>query len=187
MHGQAVLQAVHATGIFRDVATDRTGDLRGWVRRVIQAERRRRLGNRQIAHTRLHSRGSGGGVDVQDVVEARHHQQHAFFQGQRTPGQTGAGAAGDHRDLQFMADTQHALHLVEVTGQHHQHRCGAVGGESVAFVRFEFFALMQDFQRRHSRLQRLDQGGSVDIRQDTVDAFIVEDVHRRFTALGCFY
>ncbi|MNP24611.1 hypothetical protein D3C76_1173830 [compost metagenome] len=79
MHGQAVFQAMHATGIFRDVATDGAGDLRGRVRRVIQAEGCRRLGNRQIAYAGLYPRSAGGGIDVQDVVEARHHQQHAFF------------------------------------------------------------------------------------------------------------
>ncbi|MNL29431.1 hypothetical protein D3C87_1511120 [compost metagenome] len=81
VHGQAVLEAVHATGIFSDVAADGAGDLRGWVRRVIQAEGCRRLGDRQIAYTGLNPRSTGGRVDVQDVVEARHHQQHAFLQG----------------------------------------------------------------------------------------------------------
>jgi hypothetical protein len=31
VHGQAVLQAVHATGVFGDVAADGAGDLRGRV------------------------------------------------------------------------------------------------------------------------------------------------------------
>ncbi len=53
VHRQTVLEAVHAAGIFRDVAADGTGDLRRGIRRVIQAERRRRLGDRQVAHTGL--------------------------------------------------------------------------------------------------------------------------------------
>ncbi|MNE83888.1 hypothetical protein D3C80_1807450 [compost metagenome] len=80
VHGQAVLQAMHATGVLRHVAADGTSDLRRRVRRVIQAERRRGLGNRQVAYTRLNPRRAGGGIDVQDVVEARHHQQNTFFQ-----------------------------------------------------------------------------------------------------------
>ena len=86
-----------------------------------------------------------------------------------------------------MAEPKHALHLVDVAGQHHQHRRGAVGGQSVAFVRFEFFLLMQDFQIRPLRLQGLEQGSFVDIRQDAVDAFIVKNVHSRLTTLSCFY
>ncbi|MNP10469.1 hypothetical protein D3C76_1026220 [compost metagenome] len=177
VHGQAVLQAMHATGIFRDVAADGTGNLRGRIRRVIQAERCRRLGNRQIAHARLNPRGTGGGVDAQDVVEARHHQQHAFLKGQRTAGQTGAGATGDDGDVQLMTDAQYPLHFVDVPGQHHQHRRGAIGRQSVAFVGPEFLLLMQDFQARQAALQGLQQCLSVDVGQGAVNAFIVENVH----------
>ena len=90
-------------------------------------------------------------------------------------------------DLPLMAESKHALHLVDVARQHHQHGRGAVSGESVAFVRFELFLLMQDFQIRPLRVQGLQQGSFVDVRQDAVDAFIVKNVHSRLTTLSCFY
>ncbi|MCY1276140.1 hypothetical protein D9M70_247980 [compost metagenome] len=181
VHGQAVLQAVHATGIFRDVAADGTGDLRGRIRRVIQAEGCRCLGNRQIAYAGLNPCGTGGWIDVQDVVEARHHQQHAFLQGQRAAGQPGPRATGHDGDAQFMADPQHPLDFVDGSGQHHQHRRGAIGRQPVAFVGLGFLALMQDLKSWHAGLQGVQQRLFVDVGQGAVNAFIVENVHRRST------
>jgi len=77
------------------------------------------------------------------------------------------------------------LHLVQVPGQHHQQRRGAVGGETVALVGPELFLLMQDFQRRALRSQSLQQSVFVDVGQDAVNAFIVENVHRFTTLAGC--
>ncbi|MNQ50425.1 hypothetical protein D3C85_643700 [compost metagenome] len=181
MHGQAVLQAMHAAGVFRDVAADGTGDLRRRVGRVVQTMRRGGLGNRQVAHPRLDPCDAGGGVDVQDLVEARHHQQHAFFQRQGATGQSGSGTPGNHRHLTLMTQAQHALNLRDVPRQHHQHRRGAIRRQAIAFVRLEFFLLMQDFQLRHLRSQGLQQRVSVDVRQGAVNAFIVENVHWRST------
>ncbi|MNN01464.1 hypothetical protein D3C81_1140810 [compost metagenome] len=137
---------MHAAGILGDVAADRTGDLRGWIWRVIQAERRRCLGDRQIAHPRLNPRGARGRVDVQDIIEARHHQQQALFQRQGAAGQPGAGTTGNHRDVFLMAEFEQGLHLLNSSGQGDQHRRGAVGGETVAFVGFEFFLAPQNVE-----------------------------------------
>ena len=76
-----------------------------------------------------------------------------------------------------------ALDLGNVARQHHQHRCGAIGAEPVAFVRLEFFLLVQDLQIRQLRAQGLQQRALVDLWQRAVDAFIVENVHSRFTIL----
>ena len=46
VHGQAVLQAVHAAGVLGDVAADGAGDLGRRIGRVVQAVGRRRLGDR---------------------------------------------------------------------------------------------------------------------------------------------
>ena len=56
VHRQPVLQAVHAAGILGDVAAHRAGDLRRWIGRVIEAERRGGLGHREVRDARLHSR-----------------------------------------------------------------------------------------------------------------------------------
>ena len=86
VNGQAVLEAVHATGILGHVAADGAGDLRGGVRRVVEPEGRGGLGNGEIAHPGLQACGAGVGVDLENPRHARHHQQHALRQRQGTAG-----------------------------------------------------------------------------------------------------
>ena len=64
VHGEAVLQAVHAAGVLGDVAADGAGDLRRRVRRVVQAVGRGGLGDREVAHAGLHARGARVRVDA---------------------------------------------------------------------------------------------------------------------------
>jgi hypothetical protein len=66
--GEAVFQAVHAAGIFRDIAADRAGDLRGRIGRVIEALLLDRGGDAEIGDaglgtttTRLGNRSRGCG------------------------------------------------------------------------------------------------------------------------------
>ncbi|MNN54778.1 hypothetical protein D3C81_1696130 [compost metagenome] len=82
-----------------------------------------------------------------------------------------------------MTQAQDALDLGNVARQHHQHRCGAIGAEPVAFVRLEFFLLVQDLQIRQLRAQGLQQRALVDLWQRAINAFIVKNVHSRFTIL----
>ena len=51
--GHAVFQAVNPSGIFRHVAADRAGNLRGRVRRVIKSGIRNGVADRQVRYTRL--------------------------------------------------------------------------------------------------------------------------------------
>jgi hypothetical protein len=46
---------------------------------------------------------------------------------------------------------------------------------------------MQDFQIRQPCSQCLEQGGSVDLGQSAVDAFIVKNVHSLIATLSYFY
>ncbi len=71
VHRQTVFEAVNAAGILRDVATDRAGNLRRRVRRVIQAVRRGGLGDGQIAHAGLDRGGSRVRIDFHDLTETR--------------------------------------------------------------------------------------------------------------------
>ena len=54
VHGEPVLEAMHAAGVLGDVAADRAGDLRRRIRRVVEAVRRGGLRNREVAHAGLH-------------------------------------------------------------------------------------------------------------------------------------
>jgi hypothetical protein len=103
---------MHAAGVFRDVAADGTGNLRGRIGRVIQAQMRHRFRDGQIAHARLHARQTVFGVDFQNPVETRQRQDHAIRQRQRAARQTGAGAARNHRYFVLPADPQHRLRLL---------------------------------------------------------------------------
>ena len=163
MHGQAVLQAVHATGIFGDVAADGAGDLRGRVGGVIQVEGRGGLGDRQVAHAGLHAGEAAFAVDLENLVEARHHQQDALLQRQCAAGQTGTGAARHHRYATGMAELEQLLHLLDALWQYHQHGCGAIGGEAIALVRLEVFLGMQDVKVGQALAQLGQQGGLVDL------------------------
>ncbi|MCY1241170.1 hypothetical protein D3C84_1001490 [compost metagenome] len=80
-----------------------------------------------------------------------------------------------------MADPQHPLDFVDGSGQHHQHRRGAIGRQPVAFVGLGFLALMQDLKSWQAGLQGVQQRLFVDVGQGAVNAFIVENVHRRST------
>src|SRR5690606_30805099 len=87
--GKAVFQAVNAAGVLRDVAADGAGDLRGRVRRVIEAFMLHRLGDAQVGDTRLRDHNTVGIVDLEDAVELAHHEQDRILERQ--------GAAGKRR------------------------------------------------------------------------------------------
>jgi len=111
---ETVFQAVHAAGVLGDVAADGAGDLRRRVGRVIQAIRRGRLGDGEIAHAGLDSGGAIQGIDFKDAVELREREQHALGMRQRAAGKAGAGAARDHGDTVLMAQQENAPHLFEI-------------------------------------------------------------------------
>jgi hypothetical protein len=94
---------MYAAGVLGDIAADAAGDLRRRVGGVEQAMRGGGLGDRQVAHARLHARGACVRVDGQDAVEARQAQQHAAGKGQRPARQTRARAARHHRRAQLRA------------------------------------------------------------------------------------
>ncbi|MNH18554.1 hypothetical protein D3C79_782590 [compost metagenome] len=182
MHGQAVLQAVHSSGVLGDITADRTGDLRRRIRGVVQAMGRSRLGNRQVAHTGLHAGKAAFGVDFEDPVEARHDQQNAFGQRQGTARQPGASATGDHWHTALVAQLEQRLHLLQAFGQHHHQRHRAISREPVAFIGGEVFRAMQDLKVGQRVTQRLQQCRLVDGRQRAIDPFVVENVHQAHSA-----
>ena len=95
---------MHAAGVLGDVAADRAGDLRRRIGRVVQPVRRGRLGDREIAHARLHDGGARQRIDRQDALELRQRQDDALAVRHRAAGQAGAGAARDHGHARRMAE-----------------------------------------------------------------------------------
>ena len=86
VHRQAVFEAVHAAGIFRHVAADGAGDLAGRIGCVIQSVGCGRFRDSGIAHPRLHACHACNGIDVDDFLHLRHHQQQALRIRQRATG-----------------------------------------------------------------------------------------------------
>ncbi len=70
MDRQAVFQTVHPAGVFRHVAADGAGDLRGGIGRVIQAVRGGGLGDFQVADAGLQAGYAGYRIDLYDLAQA---------------------------------------------------------------------------------------------------------------------
>ncbi|MNF43929.1 hypothetical protein D3C85_495470 [compost metagenome] len=139
------------------------------------------LGNRQVAHAGLDPGEAPGRVDLEDLVEARQHQQDALFQRQGAAGQAGAGTARHHRHAALVAELEQTLDLLDALGQHHQHRRGAVGREAIAFVGLEVFLAVQHVQVGQLLTQCGQQGRLIDAGQRAVDALVVQNAHGRLT------
>ncbi|MNZ84663.1 hypothetical protein D3C78_1034270 [compost metagenome] len=71
------------------------------------------LGDGQVAHAGLHASIAALRVDLEDAIEARHHQQDALLERQRAAGQAGASAARYHRHAALMAEQQQGLDLLD--------------------------------------------------------------------------
>ncbi len=140
---EAVLEAVHAAGILRDIAADRARDLRGRIGGVVQTERCRRLGDGEIAHARLDARDAGDGIDVEDTAEFRQRQHEPVRARHRAARQAGARAARDHRNAQAVAGAQDFAHLRFGFGQGDGERRLPERGEAVAFEGRGFFCALQ--------------------------------------------
>jgi hypothetical protein len=76
--------------------------------------RRRGLGDGEIAHTRLHSRGAGERIDGENALELRERQQDAVPIRHRAAGKPGPRTARDDRHSRRVAKLQdrHDLCLV---------------------------------------------------------------------------
>ena len=82
VRGHAVFQAMHAAGIFRDIAADGAGDLRGRIGRVIEAFAFHGVGDAEIGDAGLHHDDAIDVVDLADAREFRHAEQNAVSERQ---------------------------------------------------------------------------------------------------------
>jgi len=161
MHGQAVLEAMHAARILGDIAAQRAGNLRRGIGRVIQAMRRRCLRDREVAHAGLDHRQAGQRIEVQDLVEAGQGEHDALGVRHRPARQAGARAARHHRHAQLAAGTQDGDDLRLALRQADGQRQLTVGGEAVTFVGTQIFLVEQQAMRRQDSPEPRGKGGSV--------------------------
>ena len=162
--GHAVFQAMHAAGIFRDIAADRAGDLRRRIGRVIESGMRDGLADREVGHPGLGHHHAIVEIDLADALEFAQPQQHAIGQRQRAAGQRGAGAARHHLDALLEAVFQDLRHLFGGVRQHHHHRRLAIGHQPVGLVGQHFGRTVDHALARHDRAQR--RHDAVAARQD---------------------
>ena len=154
--GQAVLQAMHAAGVLRDVAADRAGDLRGRVGRVVEPLAFHGARDGEIGDAGLDHGAAVRIVDIAHAVEFAEAQQHAVGERQRAARKAGAGAARHHADAVVVAIAQNVGDLFGRVRQDDDHRQLLVGVEAVGLERFHL-ALMRDHAlARHDVAQRSD-------------------------------
>ena len=136
--GHAVFQAMHASGIFRDIAADGAGNLRGRIRRIIESCMRNGVADRKIGDARLRNNNAVVIIDVPDAAELGHAEQHAVGERKRAAGQRGAGPARHHLDALIVAIAQHLGDLLGSLRKHHNHGQLAISGQPVTFIRSQF-------------------------------------------------
>ena len=79
---QTVFEAVNTAGILSDIAADRTGDLGGGVRGIIEAAMLDGLGDAEIGHPRLHDRAAIVVIDLEHAIELRQDEKDAILKRQ---------------------------------------------------------------------------------------------------------
>ena len=132
--GQPVFEAMHAAGIFGDIAADRAGDLARRIGRVIKAGMLDRLGQCQIGHPGLSHHAAIVVIDLEDAVELGHAEQYAVGQRQCPARKRGAGAARHHLDADLLAIAQDRRDLFDPRREHHDQWQLAISGQPVALI-----------------------------------------------------
>ena len=159
IRGHAVFQAMRATGVERHVATDRADLLAGGIRREMQTKRRRRRGDREIDHPRLHDRNPLRRIEPEDPVQPVQRDYDAAFDGQRTTRQTCAAAARDKREVLGVAKPHERDHFLLRLRHHDRQRHGPERGQRVALIRRQLGRSAHETIRRQQRLEALQDGG----------------------------
>ena len=148
--GDPIFEAVHAAGVFGDVAADAAGHLAGGIGGVIKAIPRNGSRHPTVDHPGLH--GDAAILEIHRKHPAHpaggDHEGFGFSHG--APGEARATAAGHKGHPALVAKAEHRRHLFSGLGQHHQRRLMAVQGEAIAVVGKQLLA------RRHHRLGRQD-------------------------------
>ena len=138
---EAVLQAVRAAGVLRDVAADRADLLARRVGRVVVAVRRDGAGHVEVRDAGLDDDALALEVDLEDAVHAGERDHDPVRDRQRAAGEPGAGAARDERHALAGAEANHGLHLLGRARAARRTPAGAPPGQSVALVRRQLLRL----------------------------------------------
>ncbi len=129
--GDAILQAMGAAGVHRDIAGDGAGELARRVRRVEETGMGDLAGDRQIGDAGLHPHGAIGEIDVQHAVHLGDAEHNGVLLRDRATAERGAGAARHHRHALGVAEGEDGRDLLRRLGQDDNHRQPSIGGQRV--------------------------------------------------------
>src|SRR5262249_38258918 len=101
--GDAVLEGVRSAAVGGDVAADGAGPLAGWVRRVVVAERLEGVGEPDVHDAGIDDGVAVADVDLVDLAHAGEGDHDAAADGDAAASEARAGAAGEERQVPFVA------------------------------------------------------------------------------------
>src|SRR6516225_3708344 len=136
--GEAVLEAMRAAGVFRDVAADAANRLRRRIGCVEIILGRDATGDVQVDDSGLYDNTRVRKVHLVDAIHACQAQDNAVGDRQRTTAQARARTARNERNFFAMAEAHDGLHLLG--GRRKQNRAWQYAKirEAVAFVGVQF-------------------------------------------------
>ncbi len=143
---EAVLQAMRAAGVLRDVASDRAHLLARRIRCVEEALCRDGARDVEIRDAGLDDDALTREVDLEDPVHPCERHDDAACHGRRTAGEAGARPARDERDLLAVAGAEYRLHVLRRAGKNDELRNRAVPRQAVALIDAELLRLGDDMR-----------------------------------------
>ena len=152
----AVLQAVCAARVHRNVPGDRTGKLRGRVGRIEEPLPLHRASNGKIGHAGLHMHDAVGVIGFDHLVHSGDTKDHAVGCGQRSTGQRGPCSARHDRHAFSRADPDRSGDFFGCAWQNHGERRTAIGRERVTLVSAHFLLGMDHAVRSQRGFQKID-------------------------------
>ena len=137
--GEAVLQAMRAAGVFRDVASDAADGLRRRIGRVEIFVGLDAAGDVEIDDAGFDGNASVGNVHFENAVHASKAEDYPVFDWECAAAEAGAGTARDERKFFAVAETQDGLNLLGGGRKQDGAREDAKIREAIAFVGVAFF------------------------------------------------